>query len=345
MRRFLVSTFFATCFIPVAHAQNYVPAANYNGPDVVVNLDILGATPGGFQSAPVYQRPLPPLRPPMMRPPSAPVRLTPPAQRPAQIASAPVLRNLAPAPIAPPKPAPAPLAADEMLPPPVAAKPAVKPAPFLARDTAEMASSPAMPPVAPLEPIKPANTAKTQQGRTLLAQARDKADSDDAAKREVVLFDKAPNTEKPLTAPPVEQKLAMATPAKPIAPAPSQDDLNDTATKVDDFEAYRLLFGRDKTDLATSEQDVVTKVAAKLKAEPNTKLQLRAYADGTPDTSAQARRVSLTRALNVRSALLQQGITATRLDVRALGMGSADMNDQVGKGNIPADRVDLILVR
>jgi outer membrane protein OmpA-like peptidoglycan-associated protein len=133
-----------------------------------------------------------------------------------------------------------------------------------------------------------------------------------------------------------------------LKPAPLPETLSgaqQAAAPASDFEAYRVMFDGGKTDVKPGEEAVLNKIVKKLQSEPNTKLQLRAYADGTPDTTAQARRISLTRALNVRSYLVQQGISATRLDVRALGMGSASMDDQVGKGNIAPDRVDLIFVR
>jgi len=62
--------------------------------------------------------------------------------------------------------------------------------------------------------------------------------------------------------------------------------------------------------------------------------QIVAYAAGTNDTASQARRLSLSRALAVRSYLIEKGIASTRLDVRALG-------HQVDSGS--PDRVDLTL--
>jgi outer membrane protein OmpA-like peptidoglycan-associated protein len=490
-----------TALVPAAQAQNYVPQQNYNNPDVVVNMDTLGQQPNyPLRSTPTYERPLPPpvpLQPPrpMMQ---APIMLHPPMPAPQRMASAPPVMPPAMAEtnhIATPVPgAPMPLASAAPSPSPVIAKPApalppaeiveakpvllppsqdemiapVKPAPFEARDVAELAPPPAMP-SAPLptsvaeakandkkidEPKKSGVVAnkndfaetpivennngvdevkayknKTDEqkkaeivdkkkdfsekpvtmtadekpvapsdannpARTLLAQARDKAETSDTAKREVVLFDDAPKTEKPLTAPanavplkptplattasapkmasiapasappaampapmpltpvklaPVEstssssgQKVAMLKPT-PIGQTPAA--LQAAATQVDDFEAYRLVFDGASADLKSSEQSVLDNIVKKLQNEPNTRLQLRAYANGTPDTSAQSRRVSLSRALNVRTYLVQKGITTTRLDVRALGNGSAAMGDQVGKGNIPPDRVDVIFVR
>lgn len=72
-----------------------------------------------------------------------------------------------------------------------------------------------------------------------------------------------------------------------------------------------------------------------LRGDANARLQIQAYATGGDDQGGQARRLSLSRALAVRGHLIEQGIAATRMDVRALGR----------TGDQPADRVDILLVR
>jgi outer membrane protein OmpA-like peptidoglycan-associated protein len=64
-------------------------------------------------------------------------------------------------------------------------------------------------------------------------------------------------------------------------------------------------------------------------------IQVKAYAAGTPETNSAARRLSLRRAVAVRSYLIQRGMRATRIDVRALGIPADDG---------PADRVDVIIM-
>jgi outer membrane protein OmpA-like peptidoglycan-associated protein len=61
---------------------------------------------------------------------------------------------------------------------------------------------------------------------------------------------------------------------------------------------------------------------------------LQAFADGTADTASQARRLSLSRALSIRSYLIEQGLVSTRMDVRALG-------NRFESG--PPDRVDVVI--
>ncbi len=49
------------------------------------------------------------------------------------------------------------------------------------------------------------------------------------------------------------------------------------------------------------------------------RVQLLAYAGGEALSSSKARRLSLSRALAVRSYLIENGLRSTRIDVRALG--------------------------
>jgi len=60
-------------------------------------------------------------------------------------------------------------------------------------------------------------------------------------------------------------------------------------------------------------------VLGKLAENENTRVQLMAYAAGEDLTSSKARRISLSRALSVRSYLIEKGVRSTRIDVRALG--------------------------
>ena len=62
------------------------------------------------------------------------------------------------------------------------------------------------------------------------------------------------------------------------------------------------------------------------------RLQLMAYAGGQTLSSSQARRVSLSRALAIRSFLIENGVRSTRIDVRALGNKTSEE---------PLNRVDL----
>ena len=134
-------------------------------------------------------------------------------------------------------------------------------------------------------------------------------------------------------------QVAMATPAAPVASAP------DKVISADNAEAYRLLFDGNSPELKPSETAILDKVAARLNNSSDLRLQVRSYANGTPETTSAARRLSLARALKVREYLMQKNIVATRLDIRALGSGSVEMGDEVGRGQAPADRVDLVFAQ
>lgn len=115
--------------------------------------------------------------------------------------------------------------------------------------------------------------------------------------------------------------------------------------RADDFEAYRLFFDATSDVLKPSEKAVLDKIIGKMQADPTIRLRMQAYAAGTPETAGQARRLSLSRAMKIRAYMMEKGIVATRLDVRALGIGSAELGDTIARSKAPADRVDVIFVR
>ena len=67
----------------------------------------------------------------------------------------------------------------------------------------------------------------------------------------------------------------------------------------------------------------------------NTSFNVVAYAAGTPEDPSTARRLSLSRALAVRSALMADGVGSSRIYVRALGATG---------GDAAPDRVDLAVM-
>ena len=87
-------------------------------------------------------------------------------------------------------------------------------------------------------------------------------------------------------------------------------------------------------ELPDSAESNLQAVAASLAANDSLRAQLKAYADGTTGSASSARRLSLSRALAVRSVLIELGVRSTRIDVRALG-------DRY-EGGAP-DRVDVLV--
>lgn len=75
---------------------------------------------------------------------------------------------------------------------------------------------------------------------------------------------------------------------------------------------------------------------AKQIATSEDRIQLKAYAGATgSDGGSGARRLSLSRALAVRTFLIERGVRSTRIDVRALGAA--------GDSGAP-DRVDVVVL-
>lgn len=122
---------------------------------------------------------------------------------------------------------------------------------------------------------------------------------------------------------------AAVTPPPPPAAAPATNaslPANET----------RILFSPDSADLTDSAKAALDNLANSLNENDALRIQLQAFAGGNDESAPEARRLSLKRALNVRSHLVDRDVRNTRMDVRALGIKS---------GNGPADRVDAVIVQ
>ncbi len=113
-----------------------------------------------------------------------------------------------------------------------------------------------------------------------------------------------------------------------VAAVPSE-----TEEPVD--EALQLLFQPGEEALSENDKAALTALAGDLASDENQRIQLRAYASAQDGTSSMARRLALSRALEVRKFLIDNGVRSTRIDVRALG-------DNAETG--PLDRIDIVLV-
>ena len=138
---------------------------------------------------------------------------------------------------------------------------------------------------------------------------------------------------KPASAPPPAPKMAKPAPARPPAPkmakpAPALTPPAPAAAPKPQAAGISgpgaaplrsVAFAPGNADLSGDSHKVLDSFTASLTEDPNLRMQLLAYA-GEPNLSAsQARRLSLSRALAVRSYLISKGIRSTRIDVRALG--------------------------
>ncbi|MDR3536246.1 MAG: OmpA family protein [Acetobacteraceae bacterium] len=96
--------------------------------------------------------------------------------------------------------------------------------------------------------------------------------------------------------------------------------------------AVRVMFDASQTDLNANGADIIKQLVGGAPPGDNTTFNVVAYATATPEDPSSARRLSLSRALAVRNALMADGVPSSRIYVRALG-------GQSGDG--PADRADV----
>ncbi len=103
-----------------------------------------------------------------------------------------------------------------------------------------------------------------------------------------------------------------------------------------------VTFGSGQADLSPASAQAIQGLVKKAPSGDSTSFNVVAYAAGTPDDPSTARRLSLSRALAVRSALMANGVGSSRIYVRALGApkdGEADRVDlAVMGGNADADK-------
>ena len=271
--------------------------------------------------------------------PSAPAMPEPIAEPAAPPAIAPVAELAPPAPTPAPSAPSAPVAvtgqAQQTLsaPAPATTEPSAK-AP--AEDVAALTPPPQVAPPAQVTTSAPEN-----QPMALNAQAQTKPATAPTVE--------APVVEAPVVAPPVAA-LPAPTPTPPkvaeqtiptapmppkagevVIPLPPREDapaevasLPPATGPLSDGDSLRIVFDAETSKLPQAARDSLLNMATKMQAQENLRLQLLAYA-GNADTSASAaRRLSLSRALAVRSFLIENGVRSTRIDVRALGNKSTD---------------------
>lgn len=280
------------------------------------------------------------------------------APAPAQMAEAATSRQTAkavvePAPMAPPVAAPIETSgaipeAPVIAPPPTAVVESVTVESVLEAVAApiEVAMTPT-PPVATPEPV--AEVAPTPEPESTPV-ALDADATPPMASKEVAAVS-TPKSED-IAPPPPPQAAAVPTPvehdetqtapkAKPneiVLPLPPRDEvasLPPATGPLSDGDSLRIVFEADSSKLPQSARDALMGMATKMSSQNGLRLQLLAYA-GTADTSASAaRRLSLSRALAVRSYLIENGVRSTRIDVRALGNKSTEE---------VSERVDITVV-
>jgi outer membrane protein OmpA-like peptidoglycan-associated protein len=148
----------------------------------------------------------------------------------------------------------------------------------------------------------------------------------------------------PNAAPPAVALAPVAPPppaaeAAPPPPPPISAGSNSSATVTSG--GLRVAFGSGEADLSQASADAIHSLVKNAPAGDNTSFNVVAYAAGTPEDPSTARRLSLSRALAVRSALIADGVNSARIYVRALGAAEGDQTPDrvelaVLGGNAPA---------
>jgi outer membrane protein OmpA-like peptidoglycan-associated protein len=285
----------------VANAQEGGTATGSAGDSVTVDLSVLeslGPAPADASRA------------------GGTVRLIPPAGTPSRPAPPPLT--------AAPPPPPAELTGGTAPPPPVTGatpapteSPAESPAETVRREEPKAVPPPSAvePPAPPSEP--PAATAGKKAPETppppAVAAPQPPPQEPPAA---------TARKEAPETAPPPAQSAAL-----PKAPK--------AAPRFGAGATRAIAYAAGDTKLPDDAQAVLRAAVAALKTDPALRIQLNAYAASSKEGESRARRLSLSRALGVRSFLIKQGVEPTRIDVRALGSNVPDGSP---------DRVDVSLV-
>lgn len=190
-------------------------------------------------------------------------------------------------------------------------------------------SPPAIP--APPEPTEPASAAIDP------IVAPSPPEPQPALPETVLLAEAAPEPEpEPQLEPQAETPKVESEPVKEPKPGKVQTAaLPPAALEAGEV---RLLFPEGSVDLTESAKEKLGALAQLLQqqAETDRRIQLQAFASSSATNTSVARRLSLARALAVRTFLIEKGVRSRRIDVRALGAKSDEG---------PPDRVDILDAR
>lgn len=236
------------------------------------------------------------------------------APEPVRAAAAPVAEaKLAEAPRAAAAPPPAPPKPLIAVTPPEAPKPA---APAI---IGPQVTLPELPKAAPAPAAPPMQMAK--------AETRAPVDLDAAPAPKA---EPAPLPPTALTPPPMAAKPEPAPQVASLPPTPAP------AATSRGGDTLSVPFAVDSARLPDASHAELDRLIKRMQKDDGLALQLLAYAEGDEANASKARRLSLSRALEVRKYLMEQGLRSTRIEVRALG------NKLEGGGS--PDRVDAVLV-
>ena len=218
------------------------------------------------------------------------------------------------------------------------AKPAKPPVPAVAAVAQLAAPQPVISPSAAPQPVISPSAAP--QPVVSPSAAPQPVVSPSAAPQPVVAPSAAPQpVVSPSAAPqPVASTAILAPVPPPVSVMPPQVASlpSSEPPAVSGGDTISLAFDPDEAKLSDRARDSLAALVKRMQKDEDLNLQLLAYAAGDDTSASKARRLSLSRALEVRKVLMDKGVRSTRIEVRALG------NKLDGRG--AADRVDAVLV-
>lgn len=141
------------------------------------------------------------------------------------------------------------------------------------------------------------------------------------------------------TAPPPNVALAPIAPPTPASaaapPPPPPISKSAVSAATSSASGLQVTFGSGQSDLSPSSAAALENLVKSAPPGDATSFNVVAYAAGTPGDPSTARRLSLARALTVRSTLIANGVGSSRIYVRALGASAGDATP---------DRVDVAVL-
>ncbi|MBO6826891.1 MAG: OmpA family protein [Sneathiella sp.] len=157
-------------------------------------------------------------------------------------------------------------------------------------------------------------------------------------KAEEKIADKAPQPAAPKPIAPVVKEQPPEEKEQDVAALDPKSDISAQTAKIPEVKpevdkaSQTLMFEKDETNLPNNSGPVLAAISKQVEGGQD-RVQIEAYADAS--SNGRARRISLGRALSIRTKLMELGVPNNRIEVRALGLPT---------DNSPADRVELKIV-
>ena len=142
----------------------------------------------------------------------------------------------------------------------------------------------------------------------------------------------------PVAAPPTVALAPIAPPTPETAaaaPPPPAISATSSSAATPNATGLQVTFGSGQSDLSPSSAAALENLVKTSPSGDAISFNVVAYAAGTPGDPSTARRLSLARALAVRSTLIANGVSSSRIYVRALGASTGDSTP---------DRVDVAIL-